>query len=70
MKEYIDVMNEVKSITANDATVIVGNVIDDELESKCDHCCDWSDDNYISEIKTNSPYKMMKLLIMIDHLKT
>ena len=34
MKEYIDVMNEVKSITAHDATVIVGNVIDDSLENK------------------------------------
>lgn len=34
MKEYIDVMNEVKSITALDATVIVGNVIDDSLENK------------------------------------
>ena len=34
MKEYIDVMNEVKSITAHDATVIVGNVIDDSLEHK------------------------------------
>ena len=34
MKEYIDVMNEVKSITANDATVIVGNVIDDSLENR------------------------------------
>jgi len=34
MKEYTDVMNEVKSITAHDATVIVGNVIDDSLENK------------------------------------
>lgn len=34
MKEYIDVMNELKHITANDATVIVGNVIDDDLENK------------------------------------
>ena len=34
MKEYIDVMNEVKSITAHDATVIVGNVIDDSLENR------------------------------------
>lgn len=34
MKEYIDVMNEVKIITAHDATVIVGNVIDDSLENK------------------------------------
>lgn len=34
MKEYIDVMNEVKSITAHDASVIVGNVIDDSLENK------------------------------------
>ena len=34
MKEYIDLMNEVKSITAHDATVIVGNVIDDSLENK------------------------------------
>ena len=34
MKEYIDVMNEVKSITAHDATVIVGNVIDVSLENK------------------------------------
>jgi len=34
MKEYIDVMNEVKSIIAHDATVIVGNVIDDSLENK------------------------------------
>lgn len=34
MKEYIDVMNELKSITAHDATVIVGNVIDDSLENK------------------------------------
>jgi cell division protein FtsZ len=53
MKEYIDVMNEVKSITANDATVIVGNVIDDELENKIKVTivATGLDDNYISEIK-------------------
>jgi cell division protein FtsZ len=34
MKEYVDVMGEVKHITADDATVIVGNVIDDEMENK------------------------------------
>lgn len=56
MKEYIDVMNEVKSITANDATVIVGNVIDDELENKIKVTivATGLDDNYISEIK-NQP---------------
>lgn len=53
MKEYIDVMNEVKSITANDATVIVGNVIDDELENKIKVTivATGLDDNHISEIK-------------------
>ena len=53
MKEYIDVMNEVKSITANDATVIVGNVIDDELENKIKVTivATGLDDNYISEMK-------------------
>lgn len=53
MKEYIDVMNEVKSITANDATVIVGNVINDELENKIKVTivATGLDDNYISEIK-------------------
>lgn len=53
MKEYIDVMNEVKSITANDATVIVGNVIDDELENKIKVTivATGLDDNYISELK-------------------
>src|SRR6056300_29003 len=53
MKEYIDVMNEVKSITANDATVIVGNVIDDELENKIKVTivATGLDDNYSSEIK-------------------
>ncbi len=53
MKEYIDVMNEVKSITANDATVIVGNVIDDELENKIKVTivATGLEDNYISEIK-------------------
>ena len=53
MKEYIDVMNEVKSITANDATVIVGNVINDELENKkkVTIVATGLDDNYISEIK-------------------
>ena len=57
MKEYIDVMNEVKSITANDATVIVGNVIDDELESKIKVTivATGLDDNYISEIKDQQP---------------
>ena len=56
MKEYIDVMNEVKSITANDATVIVGNVIDDELENKIKVTivATGLDDNYISEIKDQS----------------
>ncbi|MEK9771026.1 MAG: cell division protein FtsZ [Nitrosomonadales bacterium] len=34
MKEYIDVMNEIKSIAAVDATVIVGNVIDDSIGEK------------------------------------
>jgi cell division protein FtsZ len=57
MKEYIDVMNEVKSITANDATVIVGNVIDDELENKIKVTivATGLDDNYISEIKDQAP---------------
>jgi len=57
MKEYIDVMNEVKSITANDATVIVGNVIDDELENKIKVTivATGLDDNYISEIKDQRP---------------
>lgn len=57
MKEYIDVMNEVKSITANDATVIVGNVIDDELENKIKVTivATGLDDNYISEIKDQPP---------------
>ena len=57
MKEYIDVMNEVKSITANDATVIVGNVIDDELENKIKVTivATGLDDNYISEIKDQEP---------------
>jgi cell division protein FtsZ len=57
MKEYIDVMNEVKSITANDATVIVGNVIDDELENKIKVTivATGLDDNYISEIKNQAP---------------
>jgi cell division protein FtsZ len=57
MKEYIDVMNEVKSITANDATVIVGNVIDDELENKIKVTivATGLDDNYISEIKDHRP---------------
>ena len=57
MKEYIDVMNEVKSITANDATVIVGNVIDDELENKIKVTivATGLDDNYISEIKDQVP---------------
>jgi cell division protein FtsZ len=57
MKEYIDVMNEVKSITANDATVIVGNVIDDELENKIKVTivATGLDDNYISEIKNQPP---------------
>ena len=56
MKEYIDVMNEVKSITANDATVIVGNVIDDELENKIKVTivATGLDDNYISVIKDQS----------------
>ena len=34
MKEYIEVMNEIKSIAATDATVIVGNVIDDSIGDK------------------------------------
>ena len=34
MKEYIEVMNEIKSIAAPDATVIVGNVIDDNIGDK------------------------------------
>ena len=57
MKEYIDVMNEVKNITANDATVIVGNVIDDELENKIKVTivATGLDDNYISEIKDQAP---------------
>jgi cell division protein FtsZ len=57
MKEYIDVMNEVKSITANDATVIVGNVIDDELENKIKVTivATGLDDNYISEINDQAP---------------
>jgi cell division protein FtsZ len=57
MKEYIDVMNEVKSITANDATVIVGNVIDDELENKIKVTivATGLDDNYISEITDQAP---------------
>jgi cell division protein FtsZ len=57
MKEYIDVMNEVKGITANDATVIVGNVIDDELENKIKVTivATGLDDNYISEIKDQAP---------------
>jgi len=57
MKEYIDVMIEVKSITANDATVIVGNVIDDELENKIKVTivATGLDDNYISEIKDQAP---------------
>lgn len=57
MKEYIDVMNEVKSITANDATVIVGNVIDDELENKIKVTivATGLDDNYISQIKDQPP---------------
>jgi len=57
MKEYIDVMNEVKSITANNATVIVGNVIDDELENKIKVTivATGLDDNYISEIKNQPP---------------
>ena len=57
MKEYIDVMNEVKNITANDATVIVGNVIDDELENKIKVTivATGLDDNYISEIKDQRP---------------
>jgi len=57
MKEYIDVMNEVKSITANDATVIVGNVIDDELENKIKVTivATGLDDNYISEKKDQAP---------------
>jgi len=32
MKEYYDVMNTIKSFTAEDATVIVGNVIDESIE--------------------------------------
>jgi cell division protein FtsZ len=31
MKEYYDVMNTIKAFTAEDATVIVGNVIDESL---------------------------------------
>ena len=51
MKEYIDVMNEVKSITAHDATVIVGNVIDDSLENKIKVTivATGLDDNYSSQ---------------------
>ena len=51
MKEYIDVMNEVKSITAHDATVIVGNVIDDSLENKIKvtFVATGLDDNYSSQ---------------------
>lgn len=53
MKEYVDVMNEVKSITARDATVIVGNVIDDELDNKIKVTivATGLDDNYISDIQ-------------------
>jgi len=32
MKEYYDVMNTIKSFTAEDATVIVGNVLDESIE--------------------------------------
>jgi cell division protein FtsZ len=32
MKEYYDVMNTIKEFTAEDATVIVGNVFDDAME--------------------------------------
>ena len=32
MKEYYDVMNTIKEFTAEDATVIVGNVFDDSIE--------------------------------------
>jgi len=32
MKEYYDVMNTIKSFTAEDATVIVGNVFDESIE--------------------------------------
>jgi cell division protein FtsZ len=66
MKEYIDVMNEVKSITANDATVIVGNVIDDELENKIKVTivATGLDDNYISEIKDQAPLSNDEV---IDH---
>lgn len=66
MKEYIDVMNEVKSITANDATVIVGNVIDDELENKIKVTivATGLDDNYISEIKDQPPLPENKA---VDH---
>ena len=32
MKEYYDVMNTIKAFTAEDATVIVGNVFDESIE--------------------------------------
>ncbi|HSC99000.1 MAG TPA: cell division protein FtsZ, partial [Casimicrobiaceae bacterium] len=34
MKEYHDVMNTIKEFTAEDAMVIVGTVIDDEMEDR------------------------------------
>ena len=34
MKEYYDVMNTIKAFTAEDATVIVGNVVDENMGDK------------------------------------
>jgi len=34
MKEYYDVMNTIKAFTADDATVIVGNVVDETMGDK------------------------------------
>ena len=34
MKEYYDVMNTIKEFTAEDATVIVGNVMDESMGDK------------------------------------
>ena len=34
MKEYYDVMNTIKAFTAEDATVIVGNVVDESMGDK------------------------------------